>query len=136
MPAILQDSVTFASRSPSDHATSGGYAGIISGNPRFMSDSSGDTLRYGNTEYVQNPVDDLQSFMWTALWAAVFNRRALEGVGAVEQKKVRAWREQLSLHWAAMPSVTAQYAESASGLSTMRHCSRGCRRCSHSGARC
>ncbi len=42
-----------------------------------MSDSSGDILRYGNTEYVQNPVDDLQSFMWTALWETVFNRRAL-----------------------------------------------------------
>ena len=45
-------------------------------------------------QYVQNPMDDLQSFMWTALWATVYNPLADDN--AEEQKwQTNEWRTQL-----------------------------------------
>ncbi|KAI0696205.1 hypothetical protein C8T65DRAFT_37573 [Cerioporus squamosus] len=73
-------------------ANSGEYfISSVHGTPEFMSDSLRMALRHDDKDYVQNPVDDLHSFMWTALWATVFNRRALEDAGLMEQQSVRMW---------------------------------------------
>ncbi|RPD66591.1 hypothetical protein L227DRAFT_649286 [Lentinus tigrinus ALCF2SS1-6] len=70
------------------------HAGAISGTPEFMSDALRTVL---TRDYVQNPVDDLHSFVWTALWATVYNRRTLEGAGDDDSKMdVQGWRKSLS----------------------------------------
>lgn len=46
-------------------------------------------------KYTRHPVDDLQSFMWTASWGTVFNRLALEGAGDVQINRVQYWRRTL-----------------------------------------
>ncbi|RPD65743.1 hypothetical protein L227DRAFT_540670 [Lentinus tigrinus ALCF2SS1-6] len=71
------------------------HAGAISGTPEFMSRSLRAALEMNDKEYVQNPIDDLNSFVWTALWATVFNRLALEST-APKAQHVQRWRDQLS----------------------------------------
>ncbi len=46
-----------------------------------MSDALREAAQSGQS-YVHGPVDDLQSWMWTTLWATVFNHAASEGISA------------------------------------------------------
>ena len=45
---------------------------VPQGTPEFMSTQLWTAIERGET-YVQSPVDDLQSFWWATLWAAVYN---------------------------------------------------------------
>ncbi|KAG6849388.1 hypothetical protein C0991_011629 [Blastosporella zonata] len=53
-----------------------GHDGSISGTPAFMSTAA----RYafeGRRAYVQSPIDDMESFYWTAVWATLNNTKSL-----------------------------------------------------------
>ena len=62
-------------------------------------------------EYIQSPVDDLHSFMWTALWATIFSPEAL-GDSAAE-KNVRLWRAWLGKDGPGREAVLNKLAGSA-----------------------
>ncbi|KAI0754525.1 hypothetical protein C8Q80DRAFT_373079 [Daedaleopsis nitida] len=71
------------------------HSGVISGTPEFMSERLIAALREVELTYVQNPVDDLKSFMWTTVWGAVFNPRA---DGSQMQNRLVHWRRMLRTH--------------------------------------
>ncbi|KAL0572241.1 hypothetical protein V5O48_009723 [Marasmius crinis-equi] len=49
----------------------------LSGTPEFMSEEMRDAIKHGK-EYLQSPVDDIESFVWCFLWTILFND-ALKG---------------------------------------------------------
>ncbi|KAI0755258.1 hypothetical protein C8Q80DRAFT_1266737 [Daedaleopsis nitida] len=68
------------------------------GTLEFMSDTLIDAAATGR-QHVQNPVDDLQSFMWTAVWGTVHNPRAKAKSDATTQDtqdRLWEWRQQLT----------------------------------------
>ncbi|KAJ7179531.1 hypothetical protein C8R46DRAFT_1074014 [Mycena filopes] len=46
--------------------------------PEWMSLLLHRAIQDGDTSYIQSPVDDIQSFFWTAVWAVLFNVRNQE----------------------------------------------------------
>ncbi len=56
-----------------------------------MSNALRDAVEYGMA-YVQGPVDDLQSWMWTTLWATVFNPAASEGINVAMSVRLHEWQ--------------------------------------------
>ena len=61
---------------------------VPQGTPEFMSTQLWTAIERGET-YVQSPVDDLQSFWWATLWAAVYNPRSST------DENIQDWRGQL-----------------------------------------
>ena len=62
---------------------------VPQGTPEFMSTRLRKAWEHGEP-HVPFPVDDLQSFWWTALWAAVYNPRCPSS-----DWKIQRWRAQL-----------------------------------------
>ncbi len=60
-----------------------------------MSNALRDAVEYGMA-YVHGPVDDLQSWLWTTLWATVFNPAASEGIRADMSVLLHRWRAKLA----------------------------------------
>ncbi|KAG6851586.1 hypothetical protein C0991_007903, partial [Blastosporella zonata] len=65
-----------------------GHDGSISGTPAFMSTEA----RYafeGGRAYVQSPIDDMESFYWTAVWATLNNTKSLSTTK--QEEKWKRW---------------------------------------------
>ncbi|KAI0754527.1 hypothetical protein C8Q80DRAFT_373071 [Daedaleopsis nitida] len=75
------------------------HAGNVFGTPEFMSERLIAALRKVHSTYVQNPVDDLNSFMWTTIWGTVFNPRAdASQRSAAAQETLEQWQKMLKTH--------------------------------------
>ncbi|RPD69015.1 hypothetical protein L226DRAFT_563602 [Lentinus tigrinus ALCF2SS1-7] len=97
-------------------------AGVIFGTPEFMSRSLKKALMLDDKEYVQSLVDDLHFFVWTALWATVFNSWALEGAAPEKSQEVQQiWRDQLSRGGASRAHVLATISQRSTELCRLAH---------------
>ncbi len=60
-----------------------------------MSNALRVAVEYGMA-YVQGPVDDFESWLWTTLWATVFNPAASEGTSADMSVWLHRWQKYLA----------------------------------------
>ncbi|KAI0754533.1 hypothetical protein C8Q80DRAFT_373695 [Daedaleopsis nitida] len=76
------------------------HAGNVFGTPAFMSETLIiQSQKMANSIYVHNPVDDLNSFMWTTIWGTVFNPRAdASQRSAAAQETLKQWQKMLRTH--------------------------------------
>ncbi|KAJ7163777.1 hypothetical protein C8R43DRAFT_252680 [Mycena crocata] len=65
----------------------------LKGTPEFMSLDLHEALHDSSPSYLHSPIDDIESFFWLALWAALFNTNINSSQDPTEVEK--AWRRDL-----------------------------------------
>ncbi|TFK77706.1 hypothetical protein K466DRAFT_571313, partial [Polyporus arcularius HHB13444] len=75
-----------------DYFTTSTHSGVISGTPEFMSVFVRIAMETSEP-HLQNPLDDLHSFWYTVLWAALYNPETLKEVDDPKVvRQVKRWR--------------------------------------------
>ncbi|KAI0075605.1 hypothetical protein K474DRAFT_1773141 [Panus rudis PR-1116 ss-1] len=83
-----------------EHLTISSHRGtvlLIMGTPRFMSTHLREAIyEEEEQDYLQSPVDDLESFVWCTLWATAYNDLCIQSEDVRVVKEVNKWRISLA----------------------------------------
>ncbi|KAG6851996.1 hypothetical protein C0991_004335, partial [Blastosporella zonata] len=94
-----------------------GHDGSISGTPAFMSTAARMAFE-GGRAYVQSPIDDMESFYWTAVWATLNNTKSLS-----TSDKEEDWKRWLATSNSDRRAVTQEIKQVAFSNKSRRECS-------------